>query len=281
MQASRVGENLTPRQQRELDYHREHAAKRNALAREPVNLDVVEEPRRRWWNAYWVLYTIVRRLPIAGMRVLVPGCGFGEDAIRLAVLGAEVHTFDLSPDVIEIARQRAKRFPGLRLHFDTMPAEVLNYPSDFFDLVFLVDILHHVDIRAAMGEIVRVLKPGGTIVGDELYTHSLLQGVRESAFVTRVLYPRMQRYIYGTDKPYITADEHKIDEMEFAIVRTCLLHRGYVRYFNFLVGRIIPSRSQWVTKLDRMLIAMTGSLGRFLAGRVVFIGTVGKDSPRP
>lgn len=271
-----MDEELTPRQQREREYHRQYASERSSLSEKSVDFGVVKEPRRRWWNAYWSLYTILRQMPIKGARVLVPGCGFGEDAIRLAILGAEVYTFDLSPDVIEIARQRANRTPYLRLCFDTMPAEKLRYPDNFFDLVLFVDILHHVEIPAAMNEIARVLKPGGKIIGDELYTHSSLQKLRESGLIVRFLYPRMRRFIYGTERPYITEDEHKINEREFAIVKNCLMPNSNVRYFNFIVGRLLPSKSRAIAKLDRLFMLAVGPLGRIFAGRIVFTGTVRK-----
>jgi len=214
---------------------------------------------------------------LSGKRVMVPGCGFGDDAIRLAKLNAEVHTFDLSPDLLDIARQRAALMNVANIHFDLMPAEELTYPDDFFDLVYFNDILHHVNIPKAIAETRRVLKSNGKVIANELYTHSLLQRIRENRFVSGFLYPRMVRFIYGTAAPYITEDEHKIDERELAIL-SAILRRGslHQRYFLFLGGRILPAHWLGVAKFDRAFFATIGRAGRVFAGRVVLEGTVAK-----
>jgi SAM-dependent methyltransferase len=159
---------------------------------------------------------------------------------------------------------------------DVMPAEATSYPSDFFDGVLFVDILHHVDIPATMREIQRVLKRGAFIIGSELYTHSALQSVRESRFVSHVLYSRMVRFIYGTDTPYITEDEHKIDEAEFAVLRAHMQRDLDLRYFNFLDGRVIPAGLPLLSQLDRAMLIALRPLAGVLGGRVVFRGTVAK-----
>jgi len=267
---------LDERQRRERDYHEEFARRNHDKITQPVRLDVIEAGPRRPWNAYWTAYDFLMAETLAGKRVMVPGCGFGDDAIRLAKLHAEVHAFDLSPDLLEIARQRAGRMAVTGIHFEVMPAEALAYTDDFFDLVYLNDILHHVDIPTAVVEARRVLKLGGKVIVNELYTHSLLQRVRESRLVSGFLYPRMIRFIYGTDRPYITEDEHKIDERELEIVTKVLEARTLRRrYFLVFGGRILPARTG-VEKLDRALLAMMGSTGRMFAGRVVLAGTVAK-----
>lgn len=88
---------LTDRQQRELDYHREHALEHQCILDAPFPLDVIENPRRRWWNAYWRMYKYLISLDLAGKRLLVIGCGFGDNALQLSKLGARVSAFDLSP----------------------------------------------------------------------------------------------------------------------------------------------------------------------------------------
>src|SRR5207245_524146 len=95
---------------------------------------------------------LIAEMSSAGKRVLVPGCGFGDDAIRLAKLGADVYAFDLSPDMLEIARQRAAKMSVPSIHLDEMPAEALTYSDNFFDLVYFNDILHHVDIPKSVAE---------------------------------------------------------------------------------------------------------------------------------
>lgn len=86
-------------------------------------LDVLQDKNRRWWNGYWSAYDALLTLDLHGKRVLVPGCGFGDDAIRLALMEAEVYASDLSTDILEIARLRAERMGITSIRFDTMPAE--------------------------------------------------------------------------------------------------------------------------------------------------------------
>ena len=267
---------LSPRQQRERDYHREHAATRARLIDEPVPYDCLFDTKRRRWNAFWSMYDRILAANLSGKRVLIPGCGFGEDAIRLAKLGALVSAFDLSPESIEIAEARTAK-AGLHVDYGVMPAETTTFADDTFDAIVFVDILHHVDIAATMHEVRRILKPGARVIGDELYTHTAFQKVRESKLVDKFAYGAMRDWIYGGDAPYITEDEHKIDEHEFAIVLDALAPDCELAWYNAALGRLIPADYDWFARLDRAAMRLAGPLGAKLAGRVVFSGTL---SPR-
>jgi 2-polyprenyl-3-methyl-5-hydroxy-6-metoxy-1,4-benzoquinol methylase len=265
---------LTARQQRELDYHRDHAATSAGQALQPVANDVLVSTARRPWNAYWSMYDRLLACDLAGKAVLVLGCGFGDDAIRIARLGARVSACDLSPDSLAIAELRAQA-EAVEVAFAAMPAEAMTYADNSFDAVVLVDILHHVDIAATMAEVARVLKPGALVIGDELYTHSRIQRIRESAPVQRLLYPAMRSWIYGGETPYITEDEHKIDEYEFALV-TARLAAFETDWFNVLEGRLYPSRLRWASRIERAVMRPLRALAPVLAGRVVFSGRLAK-----
>lgn len=265
---------LTARQLRELEYHREHAAIYAEEALGPVDDDVMVSTARRPWNAYWSMYDRLLAADLAGKAVLVLGCGFGDDAIRLARLGARVSACDLSPESLAIAKARACR-AGLAIDFAAMPAEAMTYAADTFDAAVFVDILHHVDLPATMAEVARVLKPGGLVIGDELYTHTRLQRIRESALVQRLLYPAMRGWIYGGATPYITADEHKIDEHELALV-TARLKGWETDWFNILEGRLYPSRLIWASRIERAVMRPLRALAPLMAGRVVFSGRLAK-----
>lgn len=269
------GNRLTERQKRELEYHREHATTHEALLGEPFSWDVLDRPYRRWWNAYWQMYAHLTSLGLKGKRVLVVGCGFGDDALRLAKLGAEVHAFDLSPELLALAVRMAQR-EGLRISFAQMQAEALTYESDFFDCIVARDILHHVDIPLAMREICRVSKSGAVLVVNEIYSHSFTNHLRHSALVTKVLYPRMQRFIYGKGHPYITEDERKLSEADLQMIKKALRRRDVEKYFNFLVTRILPDKYEALVKADRLLLVMLKPLAHLLAGRVLLSGHVSK-----
>jgi SAM-dependent methyltransferase len=100
---------------------------------------------------------------VAGLTVLDVACGTGVVAVTAARLGAKTHGLDLSPALIERARQNAA-ITGLEVAFIEGDAEALPYPDASFDTV-LSQFGHIFAPRpeAALGEMLRVLKPGGRI----------------------------------------------------------------------------------------------------------------------
>jgi ubiquinone/menaquinone biosynthesis C-methylase UbiE len=266
---------LTERQQNELDYHKERAREHAGVLNNPFSWAVLENPSSTWWNAYWSMYAQLSSLDLKGKKVLVVGCGFGDDALRIAKLGADVYAFDLSPDSLSIAQQLAER-EGLSVSFKQMPAETLDYENDFFDVILARDILHHVDIPLAIAEIARVAKPGAVFVVNEIYSHSFTEKIRRSAFIEKFLYPRMQKLIYGPGKPYITEDERKLSESDMQIITGAIGKIEVKRYFNFLVNRVIPDRFDILCKLDRTLMIVLKPIGSLLAGRILLSGTISK-----
>src|SRR5438477_4869892 len=116
---------LTDRQQRELDYHKVHAI---AVAEryQSLNYEVLTSSKRRWWNAYWDIWTYMLGLGIAGKKVLVVGCGAGEDALYFAKLEADVSAFDLSAEMLAHGKRLAEQY-NLEVQFLRSPAEELSY----------------------------------------------------------------------------------------------------------------------------------------------------------
>jgi SAM-dependent methyltransferase len=95
----------------------------------------------------------------APARVLEVGCGWGELAEMVAAeTGAEVVATDLSPRMVELARERG---------VDARVADVQNLPFDDgeFDVAIAAWMLYHVpDLDRAAAELARVLRPGGRLV---------------------------------------------------------------------------------------------------------------------
>lgn len=259
---------LTERQLREKEYHVEHAKTHKPY----LVLDVTDSDDRWWWNAYWDTWTLIRGLDLKGKKALVVGCGDGGDAIHLARLGAVVDAFDLSPEMLEYGKRLASEH-GVSVNFREAVAENMPYPDDSFDLVYVRDILHHVDIEPTMKEIARVAKPGAMMIVNEIYSHSITDRIRYSWIVERVIYPLLRSFVYGKDKPYITADERKMTEKDIAMVKAHIRTKES-RYFNFIVARLIPDSFTFACKCDRALLRTVGGLGKYLAGRIVMVGTL-------
>ena len=110
---------------------------------------------------------------LRGKNILDFGCGEGWSTIQYAKHGAKVSSFDISPESVRNLIKEAKRRGMTRdIHAAVMAAECLGYPSNSFDLVLGVAILHHTDPFAAGAEISRVLKPGGRALFIEPLAHN-------------------------------------------------------------------------------------------------------------
>ena len=114
------------------------------------------------FNAYYERPEMIRLAgDVAGLEVLDAGCGSGPLAEALRAKGAVVSGFDLSPAMVELARDRLGEDADVRVADLGAP---LPYPDDTFDLVVVSLALHYVeDWASALTELRRVLKPGGRL----------------------------------------------------------------------------------------------------------------------
>ncbi|HEX9097673.1 MAG TPA: methyltransferase domain-containing protein [Candidatus Dormibacteraeota bacterium] len=101
--------------------------------------------------------------PRPGKRILDLACGPGTLSYPIATSvspGGEVVGIDLAPGMIELARRDAP--PGLPVRFELMDIEDLRFPDHTFDAAVSGHGLQFVpDLRRALTEARRVLKPGG------------------------------------------------------------------------------------------------------------------------
>jgi ubiquinone/menaquinone biosynthesis C-methylase UbiE len=112
----------------------------------------------------------------AGKDVLDYGCGPGYLTKYLIEEGAKSVTgIDVSDAEIEQARERAEE-NGIadRSRFVVADAHATDFPDDSFDLIIGDSILHHLELRRALVEIRRILRPGGTAVFLEPLWHNPL-----------------------------------------------------------------------------------------------------------
>jgi SAM-dependent methyltransferase len=95
----------------------------------------------------------------APRRVLEVGCGWGALAEWVAeATGAEVVATDLSPRMVELARERG-------LDARVADVQTLPFADAEFDAAVAAWMLYHVpDLPRAIAELARVLRPGGVLV---------------------------------------------------------------------------------------------------------------------
>lgn len=102
-----------------------------------------------------------------GFRVLDVGCGTGTlvVTIKRSHPAVEVTALDPDPNALARAKRKAER-AGVSIRFDRGFADALPYEDAAFDRVFSSMMFHHLrktEKEATLGEIRRVLKPGGRL----------------------------------------------------------------------------------------------------------------------
>ncbi len=104
----------------------------------------------------------------AGQKFLDVGCGNGAAAIHLAQkYHLDVTGIDVDPDQIRLAEAQSQ---GLdKAHFLTIDGTHLPFEAGEFDVVFTNKVTHHIpNWREALAEMMRVIKPGGYFIYNDL-----------------------------------------------------------------------------------------------------------------
>jgi ubiquinone/menaquinone biosynthesis C-methylase UbiE len=102
-----------------------------------------------------------------GHVVLDLGCGTGTLLVMIRALHRDARAYGADGDRKVLAMARRKlRAAGSEVMLVQALAEALPFPDDTFDVVVSSLVFHHLDRRqklASLGEVVRVLRPGGGV----------------------------------------------------------------------------------------------------------------------
>ncbi|MBI4953710.1 MAG: methyltransferase domain-containing protein [Myxococcales bacterium] len=125
-----------------------------------------------------------------GKSVLEVGCGTGLLLERMRDFAGEARGIDLSPGMLERARSRG-------LDVVEGSATSLPFPDASFDVACSFKVLAHVrDVRRAVGEMLRVVRPGGVVVAEFYNARSLRALVKRLGPAGAVAHDRDESEVY-------------------------------------------------------------------------------------
>ena len=129
------------------------------------------------WPYHGVISTFKRLVagsPPKRLKVLEVGCGTGNNLRFFAEEGHDVHGLDISPSAIGLARQYLESL-GLETQLAVSDLASLPYDDATFDLTLDRGCLSYIawaSLPQTIGELHRVLKPGGVHLSFSLYGDS-------------------------------------------------------------------------------------------------------------
>lgn len=165
------------------------------------------------------------------LRVLDTGCGLGESSVYFARRGARVTALDLSPEMIVKTRELAKSH-GVTVEAVAHQSEQLPFDDNQFDLVYLANVIHHVDDRQGLlEEARRVLKPGGLAFSwDPVAYNPVINIYRRMATEVR------------------TPDESPLTRADFDRFRS--IFPGAQKRHTWLLTLLLFLKYYWIDRLD-------------------------------
>lgn len=173
------------------------------------------------------LYVLEQFGDLRGRRVLDIGCGQGDTSVFFALRGAEVCALDVSEKMVELTRALAGAHGvGDRVRTRACRVEDMDYPDDHFDLVFADGVLHHLDMPAAVPNIVRVMKPGGSGVFLEPQKGSIFSEIYR--FFAKDLRTTDERPLEPRDFDFLTGQFGHLEHREYHLVSLLLFTMRFV-----------------------------------------------------
>lgn len=251
---------LTHQQQSQAEYFNA----KYSLASVAIDVEHYDKPRFGPWNPYWHLYNFVRELRQAGeQRLLNVGCGTGADALRYAKLGYDVEGIDISDRAVETARIAAEQYSlTARARFSVQPGESLIFPDESFDIVVGVNVLHHMDIPAAIPEMSRVLKRGGIAIFKEPLSTPRRDRVLRAPPFTWLVTKGTKNRITGERYGY-SEGERNLDRRDFAVLRENFIAVSIKRWRVLSCMSIVVSNRPKLERWDWQLFRLMPFIRRF------------------
>jgi len=212
-----------PREQNEIE---RSAARAAQIVLSPVNLDRYLNPSSDTTHPLEYAYYLLG--DVRGKTVLDFGCGSGENLVALVRRGAQVVGIDISPELIDLAKQRVQQAQAVA-DLRVASAYKTGLPDHSVDVIFCIALVHHLEIPRVQQEMARILREGGFIV--------LKEPIRLSK-----LYDRVRKML--PSRTDVSEYEHPLTEEEFQELKCGRFLFSETRFFQLpfvnLFVRILP-----------------------------------------
>jgi len=162
--------------------------------------------------------------PSPEQRVLDVGTATGHTALRLASHVGQVVGVDMTAAMLEMARHLAAEQGVTNVRFALGDAEALPFDDASFDVVTCRLCAHHfAHVRRAVGEMARVVRPGGLVAVVDNYAPeepaldrfiNALETVRDPSHVREYTLAQWRRYYAEAGLTLVAED---LGEMEIAV----------------------------------------------------------------
>jgi ubiquinone/menaquinone biosynthesis C-methylase UbiE len=132
---------------------------------------------------YIITFSEITNYIPKGKRILDLGGGPGRYTIELAKIGYKMTLADLSPKLIEIAKEKAVNIRNIESIDIVNALDLSKYPLESFDCVLLLGPLYHLteneEIEQVINNTYSVLKPNGKIIASYIPYYCGLSGIVE------------------------------------------------------------------------------------------------------
>ncbi len=168
-------------------------------------------------------FILKKSLPLDGS-ILEVGTGKGHFAIELAKKGYRFTSVDVSEEEQKYARMNVA-YLGLQEHIDfkIADAEELNFDNGSFDIIFAVNMIHHLsDPYKVMDEFTRVIRLAGKIIVSD-FNRKGLDLVRKIHGSEGRIHPEGKTAI-GEISAYLAKKGFKTKDYETVFQETVIAH---------------------------------------------------------
>jgi ubiquinone/menaquinone biosynthesis C-methylase UbiE len=210
----------------------------------------------------WLRKYLLRHVK-PGAEILSVGCGPGMILRQLCSADPTVHAtgIDISADRVQEAIQKSKS--NKRLKFVSGDAHAMPFPADSFDLVYSRMLFEYLaDKERAAAEMVRVCRPGGTVMFQDLDGQLLWNYPEDPSVQTTA-----ETVVAGFGK---TGFDAFVGRKLFSLARKSGLQNidVQVECYHLIAGEIKPDiLKQWQLKLEIALPQIARVLGSEGAAR--------------
>jgi len=168
---------MEQRKEKEISYYNKAA---NNWLKKDINKNIdIDNCNIEIFSSYKFCKDWLKKNIEPKIKFLDYGCGHGMHLVLPAKLNAQVYGIDLSENSLEIAKKRIKK-EGIKkqIKLIKMDCESLNFPDNYFDIIWDGGTLSSLDVEKSFAELKRVLSPQGKIIGIETFGHNPLANLK-------------------------------------------------------------------------------------------------------